>query len=109
MATKNVKAAERLRIERACKDDSRVSLFSKIGETSNIHSRAKLLWTLTLAPILNQYNQKISPKTRVSWKYIYESISIRINLEFSNICKDNAYIMLSTCVLSMKQQSTRLT
>jgi hypothetical protein len=33
------------------KNDCRVSLCYKIGETSYIHSRAELLWTLTVAPI----------------------------------------------------------
>ena len=29
----------------------RFKLYCKIGETSNIHNRAQVLWTLTLAPI----------------------------------------------------------
>ena len=42
------------------KNDCRFSLYYKIGETSNIHSRAKLLWTLTLAPIIGKIRQQRS-------------------------------------------------
>ena len=42
--------------------ESEVSLYYKIGEASNIHNRARLLRTLTLAPIcrLGYDNIKIS-------------------------------------------------
>jgi hypothetical protein len=37
----------------------RFKLYYKIGETSNIHNRAQVLWTITLAPI----------KSRFLWNY----------------------------------------
>jgi hypothetical protein len=33
------------------KNENEVSLYYKIGEASNIHDRARLLWILTLTPI----------------------------------------------------------
>ena len=37
-----------------------VSLYYKIGEASNIHNRARLLWTLTLVPIIGKIWQQRS-------------------------------------------------
>jgi len=41
-------------------NESEVSLYYKIGEASNIHNRAGLLRTLTLAPIIGKIWQQRS-------------------------------------------------
>ena len=45
----------------------RFKLYYKIGETSNIHNRTRVLWTLTLAPILR--------KGKKSWEGVSQRLS----------------------------------
>jgi hypothetical protein len=52
MAAKMFRLRKSSELRRRANNESEVSLYYQIGEASNIHDGARLLWTLTLAPII---------------------------------------------------------
>jgi hypothetical protein len=58
---------------RRAHNESEVSLYYKVGEASNIHDRARLLWTLTLAPITGKVWQQRSDDEKQRYFFLIKA------------------------------------